>query len=682
MFYRQLLDPASVAVVGASGTPGKTTARPVEYLRRHGWDGALYPVNPSRDTVLGERAWPSLEALPEVPDHALIMTGADAAVEAVRECARIGVGVATVVADGFLPSTPAGRARATALRGILDSSKLRLLGTGSLGVANPRRRLALTGNAAFAEAVLPAGDVFVASQSGSVLGALLSRGSEMGLGFAGMVSTGAEMDLSLGEICLAAIDDPAVGSLALFLENLHAAADLEAAAEAAAKAGKPIVAYKLGRSAAAAELAVSHTGALAGDDAVADALFRDLGIARVTTLEALLEAQLLVRRVPPVPTRPRVCVVTTTGGGGAMVVDSLATRGATVVPPAPTTAERLAELGVTPDGGALIDLTLAGTRAELIRAVLEVVLAAPEFDAVIAVPGSSARFTPEVSVAPILACADAAKPLAVFVVPSAPEALAQLRARGVPAFRTPEACADAVLATFGRGRPVRRGAVPVRPGAAVTLDEDASATVLERAGLDVAPRTVVPATDVPSDLPVAGPAVVKVLSAELTHKSDVGGVVLGVTDGAGLARAAERITTATAAARPGFAAARLLVQQQVGGALAEVLIGLRRDPDVGPIVVLAAGGLLAEVYRDRSLRRAPVTVEEAAGMIGEVRALRLLAGYRGAPRGDLAALAAAVSAMSTLALDPSVVEAESNPVLVLANGVVAVDAVVTVVEDA
>src|SRR5919197_4559556 len=204
--YDALFAPRAVALVGASDVRGKPTSRPLEFLRQHGWPCEVYPVNPRRSTVLGEHAWPSLADLPAVPDHALILTPADAAVAAVRDCAELGVPVATVVADGFLASTPDGARRREQLLEIVAGSTLRLLGPSSLGVANPVRAMALTGNAAFAETALPAGDVFVASQSGSALGALLSRGAEMGLGFAAMVSTGNEFDLSLGEICLAAAD--------------------------------------------------------------------------------------------------------------------------------------------------------------------------------------------------------------------------------------------------------------------------------------------------------------------------------------------------------------------------------------------------------------------------------------------------------------------------------------------
>jgi len=692
--HEALLRPASVAVVGASGTPGKAAARPLEFLRRHGWAGRVFPVNPARATVLGERSWPSLAALPEVPDHAYVLVPADAALDSLRECARLGVRVATVLADDFTDSHPGGARRRADLAAIVAGSALRVLGPGSLGVAMPASGFALTANAAFADADLPAGDIFVASQSGSAIGALLSRGKDMGLGFRGLVATGSELDLTLGEICLAAVDDPGAASFALFLENIAGARSLRDFALAAAAAGKPVLAYKLGRSAVAADLARSHTGALAGDDEAADALLRDLGIARVRTFEALLEGQHLARGVPvrprgaPGPTAPRVCVLSTTGGGGAMAVDCLAVRGADLPGASARTLARLRGIGIGAGHGALIDLTLAGTRYEVMKGALDIVLSAPEFDAVVAVPGSSARFHPELAVKPIADCAAAAaKPLAAFVVPSAPEALHTLRASGVAAFRTPESCADAIVATFARRQPHRpaadrpaRPAPPPLPGApGVLLDEADSYTALAALGITHAPYAVVHAGDLPARLPVPGPAAVKALAQGLAHKSDAGGVVLGVTDGAALRAAASQIADAVHRATGVVTVSRLLVQTMVHGA-GEALVGFRRNPHAGPLVLLAAGGLAAELYADHSIRLAPVDLATAQEMIAEITAFRLLAGYRGAPTGDLKALARAVVGMSRLALvyGDQVAEAEINPLIVLpgTGGVVAVDAVV------
>jgi len=260
---------------------------------------------------------------------------------------------------------------------------------------NLRQHVMLTANAAFDEHPLPAGRMFAASHSGGMIGALLSRGLARGIAFAGLVSVGNEVDLSLGEICAATLDDPAIDGYMLFLESLRHADALRAFALAAAKCSKPILAYKLGRSAEARELAVSHTGALAGEDDVAQAFLADCGIARVDTLDALIEGLPLLGRVPPVAgaRKPRVGVVTTTAGGATMVVDPLAVRGVAIEPAGAATLARLAATGIDIKPARLIDLTLAGTRYESMKAALDILVTAPEFDLVLAVVGSSSAHT-------------------------------------------------------------------------------------------------------------------------------------------------------------------------------------------------------------------------------------------------------------------------------------------------
>ena len=289
-----------------------------------------------------------------------------------------------------------------------------------------------------------------------MIGALASRGKARGIGFAGLVSVGNEADLSVGEICAAVLDDPGIDGFVLFLETMRKAEQLYAFAQQAAARGKAVVAYKLGRSDVARELAVSHTGALAGEDDVADEFLKSCGIARVETLDGLIEGFPLVARIPITREErvPGVGVVTTTAGGATMVIDPLASRGVRIAMPSPETLARLRQqTGIEVAAAHMVDLTVAGTRYEAMKAALDVLLSAPEFDLVLAVVGSSARFHADLAVQPIVDCASAKKPLAAFLVPDAPEALARLSAAGVPSFRTPEACADAIVAAFGRRMP-------------------------------------------------------------------------------------------------------------------------------------------------------------------------------------------------------------------------------------
>lgn len=322
--WRQaLLHPASIALVGVSDDPLKTSGRPLRFLRAAGYGGTVYAINPTRATVQGEAAYPSLSALPAVPDHAFILTTAERALDALEKCETLGVPVATVLATGFAEAGAAGQQNLDRLAALIARGRLRVLGPSSIGLANLHNDMMLTANAAFAEPDLPKGGLFVASHSGSLIGALMSRGKRKGLGFAGLVSVGGESDLSVADVCMAALDDPKVTGFLLFLEHMNHADRLRDFAEAAAARGKPVAAFKLGRSDAAAELAQSHTGALAGADEVADVFLRACGIARVNSFEGLLEVVPLLARVPATATTRmgRVGVITTTGGGAAMAVN-------------------------------------------------------------------------------------------------------------------------------------------------------------------------------------------------------------------------------------------------------------------------------------------------------------------------------------------------------------------------
>lgn len=674
-----LLSPRSVVLVGQSNDAAKTAGRPLKYLRQAGFAGTIYCVNARRDTVLGERAYPSVAALPEAPDHAYILVPTEAVIGAVAECGKAGVKIATILAAGFSETGVEGVAREQRLREVATETGIRLVGPSSLGVVDLRNGLLLTANAAFAENDIPVGRVFFASHSGTMIGALMSRGKARGIGFAGLVSIGNEVDLSIGEICASTLDDPDIDGYLLFLESIRNSAALREFALGAATRGKPVVAYKLGRSSAARELAVTHTGALAGEDDVASAFLADCGIARAESLEGLLEALPLVRRTPirAVSARPpQVAILTTTAGGATMVVDPLAMRGVEIAQPSAETFARFAAKGIQVTPARIVDLTIAGTRYDVMKAALDILTTAPEFDMVLAVVGSSARFHPELAVRPIIDSANAAKPIAAFLVPEAPEALARLSEAGIPSFRTPEACADAIAAALGRREPKPAVAVP-QGGSSRVPDELAAYALLDRLGI---PRMAAVALDTTITqapaLPFTYPVAVKVLSAAIPHKTEARGVALNVADGDALI-AAIRQMRETVKSRTGITPNRVLVAPMVSG-IGEALIGYRVDREVGPLIMVAAGGMFTEIYRDRSLRLAPVDLATAHAMIGEVKTFATLKGFRGKPPGDLDALAKAIVALSQLALqnDPAIAEAEVNPLIVRADGVVAVDALV------
>jgi acetate---CoA ligase (ADP-forming) len=630
-----------VALVGASGDAAKNTARPQRYLKKHGYGGRIYPVNPTRDEVLGERAYASVADAPEGVEQAFVMAGGEAVERALEDCGRRGVPVMSIYSDGFADAGPAGATRQGKLVARAKELGVRVLGPNSMGVVNLPGRMALTVNAVLEMDAPPAGTTSIVSQSGTMLGTVLSRGAARGLGFAKLVSLGNEADLGAGEIVELLAADADTRVILLFLETVRDATRLAAAARAAHAAGKPVVAYKLGRSALGERLARSHTGALAGSDRAMDAFFRECGIVRVDMLETLVEiAPLLAGRRPPRLARtPRIAVVTTTGGGAASVVDRLGLAGIETVAPG--------------SDAPIIDLTMAATPQKY-AATLDALLASPECDAVLAVVGSSAQFHPQLAVEPILAAKRAAKPLAAFFTPQADSSLALLAQAGIAAFRTPEACADAFAAYFAWRAP--RVAPQLPSTAEVRLDIAAA-----RSAVACAPGY---AHDIPY------PVAVKLHDPAVAHKTEVGGVILGVRDKSEFLRAAQSL--------PGDA---VLVQQMESG-LAEAIVGYRDDPLVGPVVLVGAGGVLAEVYQDTVLRMAPVSVEEAEEMIGEVKGFAVLRGFRNLPRGDVRALAEAVSAMSRLALVAGrpVAEAECNPVIVKTQGVVAVDSLVVMKE--
>jgi acetate---CoA ligase (ADP-forming) len=655
-----LFAPRSVALIGASGDAGKNSARPLRFLRKHGYAGRIVPINASKSEVLGERAWRSLADAPGDIDHAFIMTPGDSVERAIEECGERGVLVATIFSDGFADAGAEGAERQARLVGRARALGVRVLGPNSMGVVDAPGRLALTVNAVLEMNDLPAGTTGFVSQSGTMLGTVLSRGAARGLGFSKLVSVGNEADLGVAELVELLAADPATRVILLFLETVRDGQALAAAARKAHAAGKPVAAYKLGRSQLGAALARSHTGALAGEDAALDAYFRDCGIARVDQLETLIEvAPLLAGRKPPnLAHKPRVAVVTTTGGGAASVVDRLGLSGIETFAPDP--------------GSPIVDLTMKAT-AEQYTEELDRLLASPGCDGVLAVVGSSAQFHPQLAVEPIVRARKSGKPLAAFLTPHAEASLAVLAREEVAAFRTPESCADALAAYFAwrspRKLPAGSAEWPRELPGHGRLDEAQALALFASLGVTVVRHQIAaaPAYVHSIEYPVA----VKALSADIPHKTEAGAVCLNVADRAAYDR--------TVGMMLGRVAAEAIIVQKMESGLAEAIVGYRDDPLVGPLVLVGAGGVLAEIYRDFALSIAPVSEEEAMAMIDEVKGFAVVRGYRKLPRGDLRALAKAVAALSRLALVPGqpVAEAEINPLIVKSEGAVAVDGLVS-----
>jgi acyl-CoA synthetase (NDP forming) len=513
--------------------------------------------------------------------------------------------------------------------------------------------------------VLPAGTASLVSQSGTMLGTLLSRGAARGLGFAKLVSLGNEADIGAGELVELLAEDSDTRVILLFLETVRDAGRLAGAARRAHAAGKAVVAYKLGRSRLGEALARSHTGALAGTDVALDAYFRDCGILRVDLLETLLEIVPLVtgRKPPDLGRAGRVAVVTTTGGGAASVVDRLGMLGV--------------ETAAAASDSPIVDLTMATTAGQY-TAVLDDLLASPQCDGVLAVVGSSAQFQPQLAVEPIVRSKKSAKPLAVFLTPQADRSLGLLAAEGIAAFRTPEACADALAAYFAWRSPHARPAVaPAEWPRALPrrgrLDEAQALGLFASLGIPVAEHVI--ATPPAYAHAIAYPVAAKALSPDILHKTEAGAVCLDIADKV-------QYESEVRAMLRRLPVARAVLVQKMESGQAEAIVGYRDDPVVGPIVLAGAGGTLAEIYEDYAVRLAPVNEDEAQAMIAGVKGLATIRGYRGLPLGDERALARVVAALSRLALLPGrpVAEAEANPVIVKRAGAVAVDALVVMKE--
>ena len=470
--------------------------------------------------------------------------------------------------------------------------------------------------------------------------------------------------------------------------------DREALGRFAAKAhtaGKPVVAYMIGKSEEGQALSVSHTGALTGSTEAADALLRSLGVRKADQLETLLEAPGALSKARLKPGRPKsATVIATTGGGGAMVVDQLSARGVTIAGASAATRTHFAERDIPCGHGKLVDVTLAGARYEVMKEAVSTLIKDPETGVLIVAIGSSAQFDPELAVKPIAdAVAEApddAAPVLAFPLPHAPDSMRLLEAAGVPTFRTVESCAETIAMLMAGASPCSPPADGLPDAARRQIDalsggiadEVTAAAIFRTLGLAGPGQAVLdPGTNVPEALPFAFPVVAKLVSPDLPHKTDAGAIRVGLAGRDELVTAIAEMQASAENYHPGYRLTGVLVQELCTG-LGEALIGLSRDPVAGPVVTVAMGGVMTEIYKDSAVRPAPLGIEAAREMIDEVKGFALLRGFRGRPKGDLDALAEALAAFSLLALDERIEEAEANPLLVREEGagVVMLDALI------
>jgi acyl-CoA synthetase (NDP forming) len=676
----RLIRPRSIAVIGASADPSKTSGRPVSYLQKHGFSGAIYPVNPKVAEIGGLTCYADVASLPDVPDVGLVLLGAERAHIAVRELSERGAAAAIVLASGFTETGPEGVARQQQL--MQAAGAMRILGPNTIGLVNLTDNIVLSASGALAMDHFPAGAVGLISQSGGILGAVLSRAAARGVGLSKLVSTSNEADLELADFIDFLAEDDATRVIALYIEAIRNPFRFREAALRARRAGKPIVAFKIGRSEAGVQAAVSHTGALAGSDRMYDALFRQLGVIRARTFEDLLDIPAALAAGRKLSGR-RVAILTSTGGAGTIVSDSLGVAGFTT--PAPD-AETAAQLRSLQSGSHAnldrnpIDVTLAGLQPDLLRGAIRILLASPSYDALVVIAGSSAVGSPGLMADAIHDCLPLSdKPVIAYVSPYAPEVVSVLTRRGVPAYTSAESCTAALDGLLRAGMPEQvqtstspPTAVDVSDVPVGSLDEAQAKALFARFGIPVVAEKVVAtvreAEQAARDL--GGRTVLKILSREIAHKSDVGGVAVNLTVetiGGRLTAMADEVETRTGQ-RPG----QFLVQEMISGGV-EIILGMYRD-SLGTAILLGMGGVAAELFKDTTMRLLPpqggLDLSEAGAMARDLVTWPLLNGFRGRPACDVDALAAVVVAFSRMVaqLGDRLAEAEINPVFVLPAG--------------
>lgn len=674
----RLFRPRSVALIGASADPAKIGGRPLHFLVKHGFSGDIWPVNPRVGEIDGIRCFPDIDSLPGTPDVAMVLVGPAHAEQSLRALNARGTAAAVVLAGGFAEIGQDGVQRQNAL--IEAAGDMRLLGPNTIGMMNMTDGITLSASGALDAADRFRGGVAVISQSGGILGSLMSRAAAQGVGLSHLIATGNEADIDVGDAVAYLAGDESTRVIALYLETIRKPAAFRAAAAASAKAGKKLVIYKVGRSEAGAQSAASHTGALAGEDRVFDAFFRQIGAIRADRYTDLIDIPMGLSCAPPLAGR-RVAILTHTGGAAGLVADVCGMAGFETPQPGPDTVKRLAALlrndGFAPDRNP-VDLTLAGLDPEVTYGAIAALAESGDYDAVIPVVGSSSVGRPHLVADPVLrAIEHIDKPLVVYTSPSAPGIVKRLNASGVPAFDTPEACA-AVLAALSHqsapaGLPADSPEIPKIPAAyrdrTGPLNEAEAKQLFSFFGIGTVRECVVFA---PEDAParaaeIGENVVVKILARDLLHKTEAGGVRLDVPAGE-TAKVCGEI--AAAAKSAGVAEVEgFLLQERISGAV-EMIVGFRRDPVLGPALLLGAGGIMAELHEDVEICLLPASRQEIGGMVQRLKAAPLLAGYRGRPGADIDALIETAHRFSQmcLVLGDRLEEAEINPLFVLANG--------------
>lgn len=694
---KALLEPRAVAVLGASDDPSKIGGMPLKYLRDYGYPGEVHAVNAARDTVQGKPAFKSVLDIPGPVDMAIMAVPARFAIETAEAAAEKGVKALCTFTAGFSEAGEEGQRMQERLGEIARESGMRILGPNCLGHFNTRNKLYATFSTAITHGEPQVGNVALISQSGAFGSHCFVLGRERGLGFSGCVTTGNEVDISVAE-CLAyfAMDDN-TDVLACYMEGCKDGEMFKAALEIAQERGKPVVIQKVGRSVVGSEAAASHTASLTGADKVYDAVFERYNAYRADTTSELIDVAYMLsgmRKVGKLPTGKKIAIATVSGGAGVMMADAAEEAGLDVAPLPEKTQAYLKEL-----------VPFAGTRNPVdftAQVYNDFNVVTKNFDAIYREGGYDAVIgfftallyseTMSKKVLDSLLPVRKAFPDRVFALSMIGplETRRKFEKEGFLMLEDPSFAMKIIAATLKIGSGLARG--PVKPpstdGAPKierrNYNEIEGKKLLVEAGVPAAPEKLTSSAD---DAAVAAaqigyPVVMKIVSADIVHKSDVGGVKLNLGDADAVRKAYDDILSSCTTAHPKAKIDGVLVGKMVSGGV-EAILGVQRDPVFGPVVMFGLGGIFTEIMKDVTFRLAPFSEADAMEMIRSIKGFPLLDGARGRKKADQAALAKALSKLSIFAAANKDVLAsiDINPVMVLpeGDGVAALDAVILTV---
>lgn len=696
----RMFAPRSVALVGATDSTTSFGGRVFRQMAGFGYAGPIYPVNPRLQELGGLKCYPSLKDLPETPDHVGIIVATERAFDVLADCAALNVPFVTLFSAGFSESgTPEGRERQAQLLAFVREKGIRLMGPNCNGVINFVDAFAMASTAAIMGKRAAPGNVGIVSQSGG-LGQInvMWRAQEIGLGVSYEASSGNEADLDTLDFGLFMLRSEATDVLLMAVEGIKDGERFRAFAREAAEREKPVVVLKLGSTQAGTRAAASHTGAIAGDDDIFDAVARQYGLIRVHEVAHLYETAILLRK-RRWPKGRGAASVSPTGGNIVQVADAGDTFGIEWPEFSAQTQAELAKL--LPGYGKVANPTdmtsLATGRRDLYRAALQTIAADAGVDIMVPIYASGTKDDLQRGADFVMQCEKVAALLWVGGCNDDPAFTPKDMIRaGVPVYRDATPCMRAMRAAADFGdyvKLLRSGqATPARPAG---IDREAAASVLRACGDKLTEReakqllaayglpvtreklAATPEQAAAYAREIGGAVALKIESPDIAHKTEAGAIRLGV-QGDGAAREAfEQVTAAARRYAPDARVNGVLVQEMAPQGI-EMMLGVIRDPVFGPIVVAGLGGIYIEVLRDIAYRAAPVTAREAQDMLGELRGAKLLDGVRGAAPRDRAALVDAIVRLSWLAHDfrGEIAELDVNPLLALESGARVVDALI------